>query len=76
LAQTLGPEKLRDLPSGRKLIQWPIAARCHASEVALDLCYTDGSKSYVSVTVPGITEDVVIIIRSERGWQMRPRSLS
>jgi hypothetical protein len=44
--------------------------RVHASDVQLDRGYTDDGKPYVSVTVPGITEDAVIIIRSERGWQM------
>jgi hypothetical protein len=47
----------------------------HAPDVDLDLSYTDDGVAahdvpYVSVTVPGITDEAVIIIRSERGWQM------
>ena len=48
--------------------------RAHAPDVELDRGYTDDGKPYVSVTVPGVGFDdappCIIIIRSERGWQM------
>jgi hypothetical protein len=44
--------------------------RVHASDVQLDRGYTDDGKPYVSVTVPGITDEAVIITRNERSWQM------
>jgi hypothetical protein len=43
--------------------------------VVLGLCSTDDGVDahdvpYVSVMVPGITDEAVIITRGERGWQM------
>jgi hypothetical protein len=42
--------------------------------VELDLSYADDGKPYVSVTVPGAFDEdgpiIIIIIRSEHGWQM------
>jgi hypothetical protein len=46
------------------------AFRDHAPDLALDLTHTDTGVPFVCVTEPEFIEDALIIIRSERGWQM------